>query len=176
MSDKTLSFTQRSLAEALANVRCLSDLGPELIAEQVFADLAHQPAPAMPGEDELQQRLQRHDEMREQAKEHAFRMGRPAIYELTTIRDIFEKVPAARIADCCREMGQSLTQARYQIQLMEAAAVALGEVIDMAEAFKVAELVIWIDDGKGEIETRMVDGDGAQLMSVVARPDVEGEA
>lgn len=48
MSDKTLSFTQRSLAEALDNVRCLSDLGPELIAAQVFAASAQQPAQAVP--------------------------------------------------------------------------------------------------------------------------------
>lgn len=46
MSDKILSFTQRTLAEALDNVRCLSDIGPELIAEQVFANLAKQPAQA----------------------------------------------------------------------------------------------------------------------------------
>lgn len=49
MSDKILSFTQRSLAEALDNVRCLSDLGPELIAEQVFSTLAQQPAAVVPG-------------------------------------------------------------------------------------------------------------------------------
>lgn len=48
MSDKTLSFTQRSLAEALDNVRHLSDLGPEMIAEQVFAASAQQPALTVP--------------------------------------------------------------------------------------------------------------------------------
>ena len=44
MSDKILSFTQDSLAKALDSVQCLPDLGPELIAEQVFADIAQQPA------------------------------------------------------------------------------------------------------------------------------------
>lgn len=48
MIDKTLNFTRRSLAEALDNVRHLSDLGPEMIAEQVFAASAQQPAPAVP--------------------------------------------------------------------------------------------------------------------------------
>ena len=42
----TITFTQQSLAEALNNVRCLSDFGPELIAEQVFADAPAAPAPA----------------------------------------------------------------------------------------------------------------------------------
>jgi hypothetical protein len=48
MIDKTLSFTRRSLAEALDNVRHLSDLGPEMIAEQVFAASAQQPALTVP--------------------------------------------------------------------------------------------------------------------------------
>ena len=97
-------------------------------------------------------------------------------YELVTIRDIFEKVPAERIADCCKELGQMLTQARYQLQLVEAAAVALGEVVDMSEVFKFPASITWADDGKGEIKTSMVDGEGAQLLSIVARPcEAEGE-
>lgn len=48
MSDKTLTFTVEQLAEALDNVRCMYDLGPELIAEQVFAASAQQPAQAAP--------------------------------------------------------------------------------------------------------------------------------
>lgn len=43
MSNKILSFTQDSLSDALDGVRCLSGLGPELIAEQVFAAIARQP-------------------------------------------------------------------------------------------------------------------------------------
>lgn len=39
------------------------------------AALAQQPAPAMPGEDELQQRLQRRDEMLVKAQDHALKMG-----------------------------------------------------------------------------------------------------
>lgn len=97
-------------------------------------------------------------------------------YELRTIKDIFELVPSDRINDCCKELGQMLTQARYQLDLVGAAAVALGEELDMAAAFTFPDSVTWADDGKGEIKTRMVDGDGAQLLSIVARPDVEGEA
>lgn len=91
-------------------------------------------------------------------------------YELTTIRDIFEKVPVERIADCCKEIGQALIQSRYQLQLVQAAAVALGEEIDMAEALRFPDSITWTDDGKGEIETGVADGDGAQLLSIVARP------
>ena len=97
-------------------------------------------------------------------------------YELVTIRDIFEKVPVERIADCCEELGQMMTQARYQLQLLESAAVVLGEEINMAEAFKFPDSITWADDGKGEIKTSMVDGEGAQLLSIVARPcEAEGE-
>lgn len=97
-------------------------------------------------------------------------------YELVTIKDIFDKVPAERINDCCKELGQMLTQARYQLQMVEAAAaVVLGEEINMAEAFKFPDSVTWTDDGKGEITTSMVDGEGAQLLSIVARPcEAEG--
>lgn len=91
-------------------------------------------------------------------------------YELTTIRDILEKVPVERIADCCKEIGQALIQSRYQLQLVQAAAVALGEEIDMAEALRFPDSITWTDDDKGEIETGVVDGDGAQLLSIVARP------
>lgn len=35
---KTLTFTEASLAAAIDNVQCHSDLGAELIAESVFAD------------------------------------------------------------------------------------------------------------------------------------------
>lgn len=48
MAERALQFTQRSLAEALNNVRCMYDLGPELIAEEVFSAVAKQPAQAAP--------------------------------------------------------------------------------------------------------------------------------
>lgn len=97
-------------------------------------------------------------------------------YELSTIKDIFDKVPADRINDCCKELGQMLTQARYQLELVGAAAVALGEELDTANAFTFPDSVTWIDDGNGEIEARLVDGDGSPLLSIVSRPAAEGDA
>lgn len=48
MSDKTLTFTAKQLAEALNDVRCMYDLSPELIAEEVFAAVAQQPTLTVP--------------------------------------------------------------------------------------------------------------------------------
>ena len=92
-------------------------------------------------------------------------------YELRTIKDIFDQVPADRIKDCCIELGQVMAQARYLLQLVEAAAEAPGEPLKADEIFQFPETVTWTDDGKGEIATRMVDSEGEQLLSIIARPE-----
>lgn len=65
-------------------------------------------------------------------------------YDLTTIQDIFDKVPAERIPDCCRELGQVL----LQTALMRDLAVACG-----AEIIGIQWPLVWKDDNKGEIDT-----------------------
>lgn len=70
----------------------------------------------------------------------------PAEYELTTIQDIFDKVPAERIQDCCSELGQVLAQT----SIMRDLAVACG-----AEIVGIEWPMVWKDDNKGEIDTAL---------------------
>lgn len=91
-------------------------------------------------------------------------------YEIRTIKDIFEKVPADRIKDCCAELGILLTQAKFQLELVEAASEALG--VPLAEgAFAFPDSIVWIDDGSREITTGMVDNEGNHLISITSRLD-----
>lgn len=68
----------------------------------------------------------------------------PEEYELTTIQDIFDKVPAERIPECCREIGQALAQTA----LMRELAVACG-----AQVIGIQWPLVWKDDHKGEIDS-----------------------
>lgn len=67
-------------------------------------------------------------------------------YELTTIQDIFEKVPTERIQDCCREIGQALAQTKALGELH----AALG-----AQLQGIQLPLTWVDDHKGEISTNV---------------------
>ena len=73
-------------------------------------------------------------------------------YELVTIKDIFEKVPADRIKACMNELSVALTQAKALTDL----ANVCGEVVtgnkDAVETV-CPDKFTWVDDGKGEIET-----------------------
>lgn len=81
-------------------------------------------------------------------------------YELTTIRDIFDKVPADRIKDCCRELGMILAQTKALTELMAATA----ENVDFPGVFSpdtvgIGFPIVWIDDSKGELVTTVNAGD-----------------
>lgn len=93
-------------------------------------------------------------------------------YELTTLQDIFDKVPTDRIQDCCREIGQALAQTE-----------AIGELYSAlgAECKGIQFPITWVDDHKGEIDTTVFsrDKDGAEIgaMTLSSRPaDDQGEA
>lgn len=73
-------------------------------------------------------------------------------YELTTIRDIFEKVPTDRIQDCCRELGTMLAQSKALSDLLEAAGESLDQPAELVR-LKMPDTVTWTDDGKGELTT-----------------------
>ena len=81
-------------------------------------------------------------------------------YELTTIKDIFDKVPADRIELCCQELGSLMAQYK-----------SLAEA--MPEAGLLPEFPLkWIDDDKGEVSVslhvRDAEGDlGAEVARFV---------
>lgn len=72
-------------------------------------------------------------------------------YELHTIQDIFDKVPADRIPDCCRELGQALASTAMLRDL----AVACG-----AQVVGIEWPMVWRDDDKGEITSVLHARDG----------------
>lgn len=93
-------------------------------------------------------------------------------YELTTIRDIFDKVPADRIPDCCRELGTLLAQSKGLAELIQCTGDAIG--IDEAQRLmKMPETFTWVDDGKGEIVTRVCAGEHGEVMRLESTPAAE---
>lgn len=78
-------------------------------------------------------------------------------YELTTIRDIFDKVPLDRIKDCCRELGTLLAQTR-----------ALADIAG-PELFTISFPIVWTDDGIGEITTSVSCLDG-EILTLETKP------
>lgn len=80
-------------------------------------------------------------------------------YELATLKDVFEKVPADRIQDCMKELATGMAQAKAMRELLMIAGSELAgaEVVcDM----QWPEPVTWIDDGNGKIELSYHCGDG----------------
>jgi hypothetical protein len=88
-------------------------------------------------------------------------MDEPKTYELTTIRDIFEKVPADRIKLCCEELGTLLSVNKETVALLE----MIGEDIGCPMPFKFGDTLKWIDDGKGELNAKYSAG-GEPLLTV----------
>lgn len=93
-------------------------------------------------------------------------------YELTTIRDIFDKVPADRIQDCCRELGTLLAQSKGLAELIQCTGEAIG--FDEAQPLmKMPETYTWVDDGKGEIVTRVCTSEEDEVMRLESKPATE---
>ena len=83
-------------------------------------------------------------------------------YQLTTIKDIFDKVPADRIKTCMDELAIAMQQAKSMSKLLEfgLAEVSGQKVEDIVQW---PETSVWIDDGKGTIDTEYVDENGTHL-------------
>lgn len=86
-------------------------------------------------------------------------------YELRTIKDIFDKVPADRIEDCLAELTVIMVQAKHlEAAMCEAAGAVTGNKPD--KAFEWPETSTWIDDGKGELTARVVTKDNEEILKV----------
>lgn len=85
-------------------------------------------------------------------------------YELLTIQDIFDKVPADRIQDCCSELGQALAQTAALRDL----AVAVG-----AECIGLQWPLVWKDDGQGKVGTSVHAQDESGERHEILRLDTQ---
>lgn len=67
-------------------------------------------------------------------------------YKLTTLRDVYEKVPAEKLALCMREIAEGMEHAKALEALMSAA----GESLDHSSSVSTIwpDECVWIDDGK----------------------------
>ena len=82
-------------------------------------------------------------------------------YELTTIGDIFDKVPADRIRDCCREIGIILAQTKALHDLcVEVAGLERSGKASIGLRWP----LIWTDDSKGELTTSIHASDGDEFL------------
>jgi hypothetical protein len=79
-------------------------------------------------------------------------------YELTTIRDLYEKVPADRRAACVAEILRGMEYAD-----------SLGAL--MGERLAWQEPCQWIDDGKTDQTIQVQDSQTDDLLTFTARKD-----
>lgn len=86
-------------------------------------------------------------------------------YELVTIKDIFEKVPADKIQICMAEIATGLSQAAAMRDLFKHVAehVSEQEGIDGTAIVKCPDVFTWVDDGKGEVDVTFT-ANGEQVM------------
>lgn len=77
-------------------------------------------------------------------------------YELATMRDVFDKVPANRIMDCLTELATMMGRAKHMHNLWQASTGGSGGIAW-------PESVTWVDDGAGHLELRYTDEAGADL-------------
>lgn len=93
-------------------------------------------------------------------------------YELTTIKDIFDKVPTDRIGACMHELTAMLMQSAALRDIIKHAAA--GEGVHADEAFSFPELLTWTDDGKGNIDLTLSSTENDQeLLTVRTKLSVE---
>lgn len=85
-------------------------------------------------------------------------------YELTTIKDIFDKVPADKMAACLDELSEMMRQAKI---LKDSFGI-------IGQAFIFPDSITWIDDSKGEVTLNVVDIDSqekvATMKTTLAQP------
>ena len=88
----------------------------------------------------------------------------PTEYKLKNFQDIIDTVPTARIRDCMAELTDMLVQTKATMELHIKVAAALakadGKTIPTeipAGAIRLPEFFTWIDDGKGEVVSVMVN-------------------
>jgi hypothetical protein len=86
-------------------------------------------------------------------------------YELTTLNDVINKVPADRIRLCFDELATAFIAIAAMRDAMQISADALG-LGDISSAINLPESHTWMDDGLGNVSVHCHDGDGAELFGI----------
>lgn len=75
-------------------------------------------------------------------------------YELTTLQDIFQKVPMHRVEVCMQELTELMMQAKgMEAAMKDLSHVTTGDAENVQVYFP--ETITWMDDGKGKVECNM---------------------
>jgi len=87
-------------------------------------------------------------------------------YEISTLTDIFNKVPANRIMSCMAELAELLTQAASMKEAILASAESDGIKIDPDKLMRMPESITWKDDGSGDLEFSLNHVEHGELVNV----------
>lgn len=87
-------------------------------------------------------------------------------YELTTIKDIFDKVPADRIETCMAELAVLLRQSAVLRDQVLILANSEGMDISASEVVKIQDVFNWVDDGLGDITLNVETSGGEHLFGL----------
>ena len=86
-------------------------------------------------------------------------------YELRTLRDIWDKVPADRIEACLSELSAMMCSAKAMQSLMSEVGSNLAGQQLPEQLYEWPEVTVWVDDGKGYLETNF----GSDLKMVISK-------
>ena len=89
-------------------------------------------------------------------------------YQLTTLQDVFDKVPADRIGVCLGELAVAMKQTKAMQELLAAAATAVAGY-EVGCAAEWPETSTWIDDDKGTLDLKFESEGGDELFDYTVR-------
>ena len=95
-------------------------------------------------------------------------------YQLTTLKDVFDKVPADRIKVCLHELAVAMRQTKAMAELLGANASALaGQEVGCAVQWP--ETSTWIDDGEGTLDLKFQGEEGEWLFDYTVQLAQDGK-
>lgn len=95
-------------------------------------------------------------------------------YQLKTLKDVFDKVPADRIKACMNELAIGMRQAKAMGDLLGATASHIaGQDIDCTPSWP--EEIEWIDDGNGEVALKFQGNNGDDLLDFMVKLEKEAD-
>jgi hypothetical protein len=87
------------------------------------------------------------------------------IFPLSTLGDIFNLPTREQMVLCLKEVAETMIQARATHDLITT--LMHETVIPVSgKPFEWPKVINWVDDGKGEIETRYLTPDGKEIFSM----------
>lgn len=102
-----------------------------------------------------------------------------SVYRFSTFQELVDRVPGDRIRDCMEELGTVLATAKLSTQLTYGVARNLAKADGKELPPEPDQPIVlppefeWVDDGKRELEARMVDAKGDGLFTVKISPNNE---